>query len=113
MRGLQMREKFHYYAAYFGSRRNQDDVQPALLIVTNSPYRENAIWEDLEKAFNEVHWAPGRVFTSVDTLINQPGPFAPIWRSSGSSRRTIWPDAGVPIASDESAGDSTTRELRV
>jgi hypothetical protein len=111
MRGLQMREKFYYYAAYFASRRTTSEPGPAVLIVTNSPHRENVIWDDLEKAFNGVQSKPSLFFTTIDTLIRGSGPFGPVWRSFGSAKRAIWPSASVAVALDPSAGSSGTKEL--
>jgi len=109
MRGKQMREKFHYYAAYFASR-GDSKAQPAVLIVTNSPHRENAIWHDLEEAFGEINGMPSRFFTSIDSLIRGPGPFARVWRSFGSSRRVAWPDSSARREPGTFAEDSTTKE---
>lgn len=104
MRGPQMLEKFQLYAAYFASRRSKGDVPPAVLIVTNSPHRENVILQDLETAFDEVKAKPSRFFTSLDTLIGGPGPLAPIWRSSETSGRISWQGGGDP------AGDRSVPE---
>ncbi len=97
MRGPQMVQKFNYYAAYFASWRSKGDVPPAVLVVTNSPHRENVIWHDLETAFDEVKAKPSRFFTSIDTLIRGVGPFGPVWRPFGSSARAAWPDADRSI----------------
>jgi len=94
MRGPQMMEKFQCYTGYFASRRSQGDSPPAVLVVTNSPHRENVIWQDLETAFNEVKAKPSRFFTSLDTLVGRLGPFASIWRSLDISGRISWQDGG-------------------
>jgi len=94
MRGPQMMEKFQLYAAYFASRRRKRDLPPAVLIVTNSPHRENVIWHDLETAFDEVKAKPSRFFTSLDTLIGRLGPLAPIWRSFETGGRISWQNGG-------------------
>jgi len=93
MRGPQMMEKFHYYAAYCTSRRSKGDVPLAVLIVTNAPHRENVIWQDLEAAFDEVKGKPSRFFTSIDTLISGVGAFGPVWRPFDSVRRVRWRDS--------------------
>ncbi len=93
MRGPQMMEKFQLYAAYFASRRSKGDVPPAVLIVTNSPHRENVIWQDLENAFDEVKAKPSRFFTSIDTLVERLGPFGQAWRPFDSVHRVSWHDS--------------------
>jgi hypothetical protein len=93
MRGPQMVQKFHYYAAYFASWRSKGDVPPAVLVVTNSPHRENVIWHDLEAAFGEVKAKPSRFFTSLDSLVGRLGPFGPAWRRFDSVRRVNWRDS--------------------
>jgi len=93
MRGPQMVQKFQYYAAYFASWRSKGDVPPVVLVVTNSPHRENVIWHDLETAFNEVKAKPSGFFTSLDTLVGRLGPFGPAWRSFDSVRRVSWCDS--------------------
>jgi hypothetical protein len=113
MRGPQMMEKFHYYAAYCTSRRSKGDVPLAVLIVTNAPHRENVIWQDLEAAFDEVKAKPSRFFTSIDTLISGVGAFGPVWRPFDSVRRVRWRDSEgatlKEIALEPFGGGDTTR----
>jgi hypothetical protein len=87
-------EKFESYAAYIASPECDDGLSPVLLLVTNSPHREDVIWRHFESVFAKVHASPDHFFTSIDTLIGALGPLAPIWRSLETSGRVSWQEGG-------------------
>jgi hypothetical protein len=89
----EMVEKLRVYAAFFakaGPDGAEEGSLPEVLFVTTSPQREAMAWRCLGDAFSEIGQAPLRFRTSVHTLACSLGPLAEVWRTFGSSRRSLW-----------------------
>ncbi|MBA4181326.1 MAG: hypothetical protein C0506_12115 [Anaerolinea sp.] len=84
-------EKLDRYAAYYRTRTPSRMPFTRLLIVTPSPHREEVVWKAVATVFvSEAR--QGCVLTTVASLIEQWGPYAPIWRAHTSARRGSWPE---------------------
>lgn len=81
-------EKLTRYAAYYRSARTASGN--ILLVVTPSPHREAVVWRAVS-AVMRPEAERGEVRTTVASLVDQYGPFAPIWRQFGSDARESWP----------------------
>ncbi len=81
-------EKLTRYAGYCRSA----SAAPAdvLLVVTPTPHREAVVWRAVY-AVMQPEAERGRILTTVASLVNQYGPYAPIWRQFGSDARGSWP----------------------
>jgi Replication-relaxation len=80
-------EKFRAYAAHF--EMESEGFRSDLLIVCNSPHREDVVWTILESAFD--NRLPSGVLTTVEPLVERLGPLGNVWRTCGPARRVAWP----------------------
>mgnify|MGYP001451806716 CR=1 FL=1 len=81
-------EKLTRYAAYYRSASAAS--ADALLVVTPTPHREIVVWRAVS-AVMRPEAERGVVRTAVASLVDQYGPYAPIWRQFGSDARGSWP----------------------
>jgi hypothetical protein len=81
-------EKLTRYAAYYRSASAAS--ADALLVVTPTPHREIVVWRAVS-AVMRPEAERGVVRTTVASLVDQYGPYAPIWRQFGSDVRGSWP----------------------
>lgn len=81
-------EKLTRYAAYYRSASAAS--ADALLVVTPTPHREIVVWRAVS-AVMRPEAERGVVRTTVASLVDQYGPYAPIWRQFGSDARGSWP----------------------
>lgn len=81
-------EKLTRYAAYYRSASAAS--ADALLVVTPTPHREIVVWRAVS-AVMRPEAERGVVRTTVASLVDHYGPYAPIWRQFGSDARGSWP----------------------
>lgn len=81
-------EKLTRYAAQYRSARAA--TADVLLVVTPTPHREAVVWRAVS-AVMRPEAERGGVRTTVASLVDQYGPYAPIWRQFGSDARGSWP----------------------
>ncbi|MBI2765401.1 MAG: replication-relaxation family protein [Chloroflexi bacterium] len=81
-------EKLTRYAAYYRSASAAS--ADALLVVTPTPHREIVVWRAVSAVIRP-EAERGVVRTTVASLVDQYGPYAPIWRQFGSDARESWP----------------------
>lgn len=81
-------EKLARYAAYYRSAPAAS--ANVLLVVTPTPHREAVVWCAVS-AVMRPEAERGMVRTTVASLVDQYGPYAPIWRQFGSDARESWP----------------------
>ncbi|MCC7365273.1 MAG: replication-relaxation family protein [Dehalococcoidia bacterium] len=81
-------EKLTRYAAY--DRSATAASADVLLVVTPNPHREAVVWRAVS-AVMRPEAERGEVRTTVASLVDQYGPYAPIWRQFGSDARESWP----------------------
>lgn len=80
-------EKLTRYAACY---RSATAASAVLLVVTPTPHREAVVWRAVS-AVMRPEAERGAVRTTVASLVDQYGPYAPIWRQFGSEARESWP----------------------
>jgi hypothetical protein len=81
-------EKLTRYAAYYSSTTAAS--ANVLLVVTPTPHREAVVCRAVS-AVMRPEAERARVLTTVASLVDQYGPYAPIWRQFGSDARESWP----------------------
>jgi len=79
--------KLDRYAAFYRSQLRAAGEPPQLLVVCPTPHREALFWNAATAVFTSES-SLRRLFTAPAPLLERRGPFADIWRWSGSSRRT-------------------------
>lgn len=78
--------KLDRYAAFYRSQLREAGEPPRLLIVCPTPHREALFWNAATAVFTSES-SRRYLFTAPAPLLERRGPFADIWRWSGSSRR--------------------------